>query len=170
MKWNYIFIFAGAAIGFYLGNSSGATSVRLIWEVFCGAGVGYSMYRVLSEGLYGILIGMVTGLAITLLLDWLANSTLDVKDKLSYMFISGFIGWLFVEFWKEIFIGGLLGGIIGFVWGLNDSYWFGKVNVPPGIFNASLLAVKISILGMLLAGLYVGYFGSIFSKGRKETL
>jgi hypothetical protein len=170
MKWNYIFIFVGAAIGFYLGNASRTTDMGLIWEVFCGAGVGYSVYRVLSEGLYDILIGMVMGLVVTLSLDWLAGSTLDVKDKLSYMFLGGFIGWLFVEFWKEIFIGGLFGGIIGFVWGLNDSYWFGKVNLPPGIFNASLLAVKISILGMILVSLYVGYFGSIFSKGRKETL
>jgi hypothetical protein len=162
MKLHYIFILAGIAVGYGIGSVRELTGFNLVWEIFCGMGVGYSAFRVWSEKLYGILIGMILGLVVTLSLDWLAGSTVDLKNKLSYMFLGSFIGWLFYDFWREILVGGLIALICGFVWGLNDSHWFGIIRLPAGVFNGSLLGVQMSIIGMAFASLAVGYFGPIF--------
>jgi uncharacterized membrane protein len=170
MKLPYLFIPVGIAIGYGIGNIRGLEGMDLIWEMFYGFGVGYSAYRVWSENSYAILVGMILGLIAALSIDWLAGSAPDLQNKLSFMFLGSFIGWLFYEYWREILLGGLIAMTIGFIWGLNDSHWFGTVCLPAGILNASLLGTQISIIGMALAGLVVGFLGPLFEGSRRHLL
>jgi hypothetical protein len=170
MKLPYLFIPVGIAIGYGIGNIRGLEGMDLIWEMFYGFGVGYSSYRVWSEDSYGTLIGMILGLIVALSVDWLAGSSLDLQNKLLYMFLGSFIGWLFYDYWREILLGGVIAMAIGFIWGFNDSHWFGTVCLSAGILNALLLGVQISIIGMALAGLVVGFLGPLFERSRRNLL
>lgn len=162
-------VLAGSAIGYYFGSISGSSGWDLLYEIFNGVALGYFVIFAFEKKEYGSLLGAILGLMVALSLDWVAGSPVDMRNKLSFAAACAFVGWLFWPFWKQVLVGGFIGGVIGFVWGLTDSHWFGKVCLAPGVLNASLLAVQIFMLGMCFGSLYMKFFGWQFMKNRSQA-
>ena len=153
------FVIVGSTIGYFIVTKGSFSAWDLFREIFSGAVVGYICRRALVEKKYGIIIGGVIGLIVALSVDWIAGSPVDMMDKLLYISLCSFIGWVFDVIWKQMLVGGLIGGTIGFVWGLSASYRFGQVRLAPGVLNASLLAVQLFILGMGVVVVLIYCFG-----------
>jgi uncharacterized membrane protein YczE len=79
--------------------------------------------------------------------------------KLEFMMAGLLIGWDFWYFRKRLALLGVIGAVCGFVIGMNNRIWFGTVRLDPGLLNATLLAVKLSIFGMGFGSLLFEIFG-----------
>jgi len=109
------------------------------------------------------LVGAVIGLAISVSLDVLAGSEVTIKDKLGDMFLVAFIGWRFPIYLRQMIIGGIVGGVVGFGWGMIHSHRVGNMGFVPGD-GAILLAILWFVLGMGVGKLYMVVFGYRFLK------
>ena len=172
MKRNYIgisLVLTGSAIGYLIGTKSGLSGWGLFREMFFGMLVGLFLGIAFIDKQYGILIGAIVGLVVEGSLDFLAGSPIVAKGKLASIYICSFIGWGFPVYLKQMIIGGLIGGIIGFGWGLSESHWFGEVCLTPGVFTASLMFVVMSIAGMSAGKLFMMFFGYRFSDRHSQN-
>ena len=168
------FVLIGCAIGFLIGTKSGLSGWSLIGEVFWGAALFYSLTLALFDwgNEYGMLVGALIGLVVAMSLDWVAGSPVDFRDKLSFMFISSFVGWGYRwgrPYWIPVIVGGLIGGVIGFALGLSRSHWFGQVCLVPGLLNAELTFVRFFMLGMATISLFLKSFGWRFIADRLQA-
>lgn len=152
------FVLAGATIGYFIGAKSGFSGWDLFWELFYGMFLGLIIGMAFLENQYGILVGAAIGLILSAALNILAGTPITIKDKLGDMFICSIIGWYFPMYLKQMLIGGFVGGIIGFGWGMFYSHRVGNVGFPPGE-GAILLAIASFVLGMAAAKLYMMAFG-----------
>lgn len=162
LKSNAVFIvpvIVGSVIGYYIGVKWNAIGWELIYEVLNGAILGFTLGFGLSERDKDIFIGCFAGLSVCLLIDWLAGSPIDLRNKSSYMFATSFVGWGFWVYRKQVLLGGVLGAVIGFLLGLQRSHFFGIICLPPGLLNAILFSVQTFIIGMLFGSLYMKYYG-----------
>ena len=145
----------GSAISYYIGVMSGYTTLGLILTVINGAFLGYLTGLTLFWKKYGALIWGLTTLLVAMLVHWLAGSTVALINNLGFATMGIFVVWNFWSFRKHVLLSGLIGGIIGFIWGMNYSYWFGNMQLEPGLRNAGLLSVQFVILAMALGKLYL---------------
>jgi hypothetical protein len=158
MNKTYIPIFsvlAGSAIGFYIGIVGNVSKQGLILIVLNGASLGFILGIVVFSKKYGALLWSLAILLTALFLDWIAGSTIYMGNKLAFATAGLIIGWNFQLFWKQAVFGGLIIGVIGFIWGLNYGRGFGYVQLEPGTLNAFLFAIQCNIAGMVLGRLYV---------------
>jgi len=158
------FVLAGATIGYFIGAKSGFSGWDLFGEMFWGGSLIYAFAVAIFHwgNEYGVLIGAAIGLLVSLSLDWMAGSPVDLSNKLSFMFMCSFVGWGFrwgKSYWNPVIVGGFIGGIIGFGLGLSRSHWFGQVCLDPGVLNASLMSVEISVVGLGFASLFMKSVG-----------
>ena len=171
MKKNIVLAFlalAGSIIGYLVGRAGNASGWSLFREVYSGAFLIYFFGMALFEMKdYGILVGAALGLFVSVSLDLLAGSNIEVRNKLSYMFICSFTGWAFWYYWKPVLIGGGIGATAGFVLGMFHSHFFGKVCLLPGFLNASLWAAQMSMIGMAAASLFMKSVWYQFVKNRR---
>lgn len=154
----------GSIVGYFVGNISSVSGWELFYEIFMGAALFLVLGVAFLEKEFSMFVGAIIGLVVAMSLDWIAGSPVDIRNKLSFMGVCSFVAWLFRAFWKQVFVGGLIGGGMGFVWGMLRSHWFGKVCVPPGLLNASLLFIQLAMLGMSMASLYMKIYGWQFLK------
>ncbi len=154
------FVIVGIAIG-YLTTFSGAKVWNLFWEMFYGGFLGLIVGTAFLEKQYGILVGMVGGLIVSGSLNVLVGSPITPVDKLGDMFIGSLIGWYFPVYLRQMLIGGIVGGILGFGWGMIHSHRVGNMGFAPGD-GAILLAILWFFLGMVVGKLYMMIFGYRF--------
>jgi hypothetical protein len=100
-------------------------------------------------------------------LDILAGSTITIRDKLGDMFIGSLVGWYFPIFLRQMLIGGVIGGILGFGWGMIHSHRVGHVGFQPGD-GVILLAIVWFVLGMIVGKWYMVVFGYRFLDSSKQ--
>jgi hypothetical protein len=160
---------AGSATGYYLGSLSGSSGGDLVYEILMGGALGFLVVFAFDQKDYGSLLEAALGFLVTLSVDWIAGSPVDLRNKLSFAGMGSFTGWLFWPFWKQVLVGGLVGAIIGSVWGTLSSHWFGQVCLQPGILNAALLAVQVSMIGMCFGSSYMKFYGAQFLKDRSQA-
>ena len=171
MKENLVhtsLMLVGAAIGYLIVTQSGLSGWDWFSEILFGALLGLIFGIAFVEKQYKILIGAVVGLVIEVSLDFLAGSPIVANGKLLSAYIVSFIGWGFPVYSKQMIIGGLLGGIIGFGWGLTDSHWFGQVCLAPGLFTALLMFVVMSIVGISAGKLFMMLYGYRFLESSSQ--
>jgi len=154
-------VLVGSAIGYYIGIVGEFSRPGSVLVVLQGAALGYVFGIVLFSKKYGALIWSCAILLVALFVDWLAGSTVNMSNKLAFATAGLLIGWNFWLFRKQVLLGGLFIGIIGFIWGLNYGHGFGYVQLEPGILNALLLSIQGCVAGMVLGRLYV----DLFTKG-----
>ena len=156
------FIVTGLAVGYFNAFMGSLHGWNLFWEMLFGGLLGLIIGMAFLEKQYGVLVGAVIGLAISASLDILAGSPITIKDKLGDMFFGSFIGWYFPIFLKQMLIGGIVGGILGFGWGMIHSSRIGQVGLAPGVYGAILLAILWFILGTGVGKLFMMIFGYRF--------
>jgi hypothetical protein len=83
----------GSAIGYFVGRITGVSGWELFWEIFTGAALVHNFGIAFSEKEYRMLIGAVIGLLVSMSLDWIAGSAIDLRNKLSFMALCSFVGW-----------------------------------------------------------------------------
>ncbi len=149
---------AGAIIGYGVGKMENVSNFLVIVNINMGAFLFWNLGRAFYAEYYLVLVGPISGLVVCIGLEILAGSEIVARAKLLYMVMGLFIGWIFGKFWKPLFVSSIIGGIIGFVWGLNDIWRFGNVALQPGVLNASLMAIEYAFVGMSLAGVIAHLF------------
>ena len=167
---------AGGIIGYGTGKIENADNFMLITNTILGAGFFWILGFFLSLKQYSVLFGPIVGLLISVGTDLAAGSEIVARNKLLYLCM-GLIIVLVLSFWKVALVSGIIGGIIGFVWGLNDVRWFGNVRLEPGILNASLMAIEFSMVGMCVSCLFIGfilikykdYFARVSEQSRRDS-
>lgn len=154
MKKNTILVLlalAGAIIGYGVGKMENVANWLVISNIIFGAFLFWNLGRAFYAKYYLVLVGPILGLLVCIGSEILAGSEIVARAKLFYMVMGLFIGWTFGKFWKPLLVGGIIGGVVGFVWGLNDIRRFGNVALQPGVLNASLMAVEFAMVGMSAA-------------------
>ncbi|SRR5258706_10271317 len=118
---------------------------------------------------YSAVIWGVVTVFITLIVDWVAGSTnVSMLDKLAFASAGLFIGFDFWSFRKQILVAGCLGGLFGFIWGMNGSLWFGYVHLEPSLLSALFSFVKGFIIGMLFGSMFMKIIGWRFLQNSQE--
>ncbi len=149
----------GSAVGLGIAIAWRETGWEFVFEVFCGSLVGFLVAFALTERHPGMLIGIVFGLVLAILIDWVAGSTLDPRNKLSYAAMGAGAGWDFKFVWKPALMGGVLLGALGVTWGLLQSHPFGTVRLPPGYLNSALFGAQFTLIGMGIGVWFVHCIG-----------
>jgi len=170
MKKDYLyipFIITGVAIGYFVAFVGGLKGWNLFWEMWFGGLLGLMIGTAFLEKQYGILAGAAIGLIISSSLDILAGSPITIRDKLGDMFFGSFIGWYFPIYLRQMLIGGIIGGILGFGWGMIHSHRVGNMGFLPGE-GAMLLAILWFILGMGAVKFYMMAFGYRFLRSSNQ--
>ena len=157
------FIIVGVVIGYFNASTDDLQGWNLFWEMWFGGLLGFVTGIGFLEKQYGVLVGAVIGLAISAFLDVLAGSEVTIKDKLGDMFFVAFIGWHFPIYLRQMIIGGIIGGVVGFGWGMIHSHRVGNMGFASGE-GAILLAILWFVLGMGMGKLYMMAFGHRFLK------
>ena len=176
MKKNIVFgllALAGGVIGYSTGKIEHVANWLLISNTILGACLFWLLGFFLFLKHYSVLFGPIVGLLISIGSDLAAGSEVVARTKLMYMCM-GLIIILVLPFWKVALASGVIGGIIGFVWGLNDVRWFGNARLEPGILNASLMGIEFAMVGMCVSILFIGfalikyksYFTRVFEQNR----
>jgi hypothetical protein len=157
-------ILTGSAIGYFVGIKANLLGWDLYWEVFCGTflflNFGVALLE-LNDG-RGVFIGAAVGLLISIALDLIAGSPVEVRNKLSNIWFCSFVGWGYEwgwAYWKPVLIGGLIGGILGIFLGLYRDNQFGYVYLASSMLNTLSLFIQFSILGLGITSLYLKSFG-----------
>jgi len=170
MKKEYLyipFIATGVAIGCFVAFVGGLKGWNLFWDIFFGGLLGLIIGTAFLEKQYKILAGAVIGLIVSATLDILAGSPITIRDKLGDMFFGSFIGWYFPIYLRQMLIGGIIGGILGFGWGMIHSHRVGNMGFPPGE-GAILLAILWFILGTGVGKLFMMVFGYRFLESSNQ--
>jgi hypothetical protein len=142
-------ILAGLGIGLYIGFAGEFSSRGWILIVLNGAAFGYIFGIVLFSREYGAIIWSFVVLLIALFIDWFAGSTVNMSNKLAFATAGLLIGWNIWPFRKWVFLGGIILGIVSFIWGLDHAHQFGYIQLEPGILNALLFSIQGCIAGMV---------------------
>jgi hypothetical protein len=162
-------ILAGFAIGYFVGSTNSLSGSPLFWEIFYGVFLFFSIANAFADNndKYGVLAGAVIGLLITISLDLIAGSPLVMTNKLIYMSFGSFVGWGYGwgrVYWRFVCVGGFIVGLLGFVLGYIRIQQFGYIVLMPGLLNAGLTFVRLCIVGMAFASLYLKSFGWRYMK------
>ena len=155
------FVIIGVVIGYFIASINNLQRWSLFWEMWFGGILGLMAGIGFLEKQYGVLVGAVIGLVLSASLDVLAGSEITIKDKLGDMFFFAFVGWHFPIYLRQTVIGGTIGGVIGFGWGMFHSHRVGNVGFAPGD-GVILLAILWFVLGMGVGKLYMLIFGYRF--------
>jgi hypothetical protein len=148
------FTLVGVIIGYVTGKVENAVIWLVILNMFFGGFLFWQLGRAFIAKYYIVITGPIVGLVISIASDLLAGSEVTLRFKLIYMMMGLFGMGSFRKYGKPWLVGIVVGGILGFVWGLNDSRMFGNVSVPPGMLNASLMAVQVAMAGMSWARIF----------------
>jgi hypothetical protein len=163
------FIITGIAVGYFNALTGGLFGRQLFWELLFGGLLGLIVGMAFLEKQYGILVGAVIGLLVSISLDILAGSSITISDKLEDMFFGSFVGWYFPIYLKQMLVGGVVGGIVGFGWGMFHSHWIGQVCLVPGFYGGILLAISLFIIGMGVGKLFMMTFGYRLLEASKQN-
>lgn len=149
-----LFVLFGAIFGYSIGVNKSLAAIIL--SILMGAFYGSFLGAVLLLKRYSALVWSVATSLIALIVDWLAgSSSVSMMIILIFATLGIYIGIDFRPYWRQILAAGCIGGILGFIWGMNGSTWFGNVHLEPGLFNASLLFVEIFVFGMFFGSSYM---------------
>jgi len=143
--------FVGAIIGYGFAKASNASNFEVITDIILAAFLMGQLGRAFFDKYYSVVIGPIVGLLISIGSDLLAGSEVASEQKLMYMVMGMFAGWPIGKFGKSLLAGGMIGSVIGFIWGMYAGHWFGKAYLQPGILNALLLAIQVAMIGIVLA-------------------
>ncbi|MEW6084992.1 MAG: hypothetical protein AB1607_10385 [Chloroflexota bacterium] len=166
-----LLVISGSVIGYSIAVEAGATGWAILHEMLMGAGVGLCFDVALTHKEYGMFLGSVIALLVSVSVDITAGSPLDLRDKLTFMLLGSFVGWGYRwgrAYWIPVLVGGFIGGMFGFWLGFNRSHWFGQICLLPGFLNAGLTFVNFSILGMGICSLYLKSFGWRYMERRLQ--
>jgi hypothetical protein len=163
------FLLAGALIGYYVASVDRLIGWNFFWEIFSGSIVGLVCSMAFIQKQYGILVAAIVGLAAFVSFDLLAGSSIVLKGKLGQTLICAIIGWYFPVYLKQMLVGGGIGAVCGFAWGLLHSHKIGEVCMAPGLYGAVLLSTIGVILGMSIGKLYMMSFGWRFMQKSNQN-
>ena len=141
-------VLLGALLGCYIAIVSRRSGIMFVLQIFSGATFGHFVSLAVNWRKYGAFIWSFISLIIVTLVDWSVGSSWTIYGKLEFMFAGLIMGLDVWYFRKRLALLGAIGMICGFVLGLNNRIWFGTVRLDPGLLNAVLLSVKVSIFGM----------------------
>lgn len=161
------FIVAGLAVGYFNASVLHFRGWYLFWEMIFGAPLGLMIGMAFLEKRYEILIGAILGLIVSASLDIFAGSPITIRDKLGDMLWGSFIGWYFPIYLRQMLIGGIIGGILGFGWGMIHSHRVGHVGFSPGD-GVILLAIDWFILGIGAGKLFMMIFVRLFLESSQQ--
>ena len=151
----------GLALGLYVAITGNYLGWRFVRELIVGGFLGYVIGLVLTWKEYRALLWGFVTILLALTLEWIAGSSkMNVLDNLIYASMGIFIAVDFQYSRKQIFIGGIVAGSIGFVLGFMKSQYYGDALVPPGLLNALLSSTRLLIFGMFFVSMYIALFKS----------
>jgi len=155
----------GLALSLYIAITANYSGWDFAREIIIGVFLGYVIGLVLSWKDYGALLWGFMALLFALALEWAAGSQkIRVLDNLIYASSGMFIALGFQFSRKQVFVGGMIGVVIGCMLGLIKSQYYGYANLSPGLFNALLSSIRLLIFGMFFGSMYMALFGSYHRK------
>lgn len=140
----------GALLGFSLARIENIVTWLSVLDGCMGAFLFWNLGRAYYDKYPDAIIGIIIGASISVLSELLAGSEVVIRTKWVYMCMGLFI-WPVRKQWRFLTPGGLIGGVVGFIWGMNDVRWFGNARLEPGLLNASLMGVEFGMVGMCVA-------------------
>lgn len=151
----------GLVLGLYVAIAGNYLGWRFVREIIVGGFLGYVVGLVLSWKEYRALLWGFVTILLALTLEWIAGSSkVSVLDNLIYASMGIFIAVDFQYSRKQIFVGGIIVGTLGFVLGLMKNQYYGHANVPPGLLNAFLSSTRLLIFGMFFVSMCIALFRS----------
>ncbi len=160
MKKYIILVFlglVGGIIGYMTGKTENVDNFGLITNTLLGAALLLLLgFFFVFQKQYFVIIGPIAGLLISIVSDLIAGSEVVARTKLMYMNM-GLVIFIILPFIRIWLPAGILGGIFGFIKGLNNDFWFGNSHLEPGMLLASLLAIRFAMVGMSVSILFIGY-------------
>src|SRR5262245_42259566 len=122
----------GLIVGCWVGIATQGPIELIIRAAINGVFFGYLMGFTVIWRKYDAVLWCIVIVLITFVVNWVAGSTrVNKLEELAFVTIGLFLGLDYHPFRKEIIIGGLILGIVGFIWGMTNSLWFGYVYLEP---------------------------------------
>ena len=163
MKSNISILFSifGALVGYFSGSQADLDEWNLFWQIVAGSVLGLMLALSIFQRRQITWLGFAFGSILSILSNVFLKGELELYTVLFIVCITSYIGYCLHQKRRPIYIGGGIGGILGFLFGFYASFSIGELSYPPGFITAIAMAVFGSLLGMFVG---TGFSYSLNSK------